>query len=57
MPVGEGTISAKPVLAPASSADRPATTPYRYWWAVILLLSLAGWAMILSIGWVLWGLL
>ena len=55
MPVGEGTISAKPVLAPSTSVDRPATT-YRYWWAVILLLSLAGWALILSVGWLLWGL-
>jgi hypothetical protein len=56
MPVGEGTIGAKPVLAPSTSVDQP-STPYRYWWLVILTLSLAGWALLFSMGWLLWGVL
>jgi len=56
MPASEGTVSAKPVLAPASSVEQQ-STPYRYWWLVILLLSVGGWGIVLSAGWLLWNVL
>lgn len=47
MPASEGSVGAKPALAPASGVDEQ-STPYRYWWLVIILLSLGGWGVVIS---------
>ena len=47
MPASEGTVGAKPALAPATGVDQR-SAPYRYWWLVIILLSLGAWGMVIS---------
>jgi hypothetical protein len=48
MPASEGNVGAEPVLAPLSGVDQE-SAPYRYWWLVIILLSLGGWALVISL--------
>jgi len=47
MPASEGTAGAKPALAPISRVDQR-STPYRYWWLIIIVLSLGAWGVVIS---------
>jgi hypothetical protein len=47
MPASEGTVGAKPALAPAAGVDQK-SAPYRYWWLVVIVLSLGAWGLVIS---------